>query len=534
MSFFDRFRNKTPDLESQKLRIQLQRSELENRKLSLINRMVDNISAKMSAFRSFPDELYNSGIKQGKNAGILLHSNDMARRHSRIAHNISPVAQAITTSVNTLVVGKGLDLEAQPIWRLIPAFGILKDEGSLKQRSEWMKTAESKYMLWAKRKTVSYDEIMNRHQQEQEIFKRLLIDGEYFEVYRYSANTKRNPMTIQLIRAEDVQTPSGSHIIQGNTEEFGIEYNAKGVAVAYHIMDHLKNHTLRVLKKGPRSGRIFVNHVKLGSNRRGVGIIAPMVTELMKLGDYEVLELQAAIVNALYAVWVETPEGEDPVKTVNAGIGDDTQSATTVSAESWIKDQKEINYTEGGLVVDALPGGYKIQSHDTKRPNVNFGEFQSQVKQNLHASVGMPISVIDKVLKNNYSASRGEFILAWFEVTKYRANQSTTNDLVYRMWLWGEIQNEKILAPGFFDDEEVQDAWVNAKWVGNQRPDIDPLRSVKANVTEQEMAYKTGKQITTERGGGDYDENLERVKEELKKVAENKDPFQIAQTNLTE
>ncbi len=533
MGLFNRSKNKTPDIESQKLRIQLQRSEAENRKLSLINRMAENVATRMSAFRSFPDELYTSGIKSGPAAGILLHSNDLARRHSRIAFGISPVAQSLVTTINTLVIGKGLDLEAQPIWRLIPAFANIM-QVSIEERAEWMRMVESKYTLWAKRKTVSYDEMMSRHQQEQEIFKRLLIDGEYFEVYRYSSNTKRNPMTIQLIRAEDVQTPSGSRVTPGNTEEFGIEYNTKGVAVAFHIYDHLKNHTIRVLKKGPRSGRIFVNHVKLGSNRRGVGIIAPMVTELMKLGDYEVLELQAAIVNALYAVWVETPEGEDGVPTINAGIDDEAQTATTISAETWLKERKEINYNEGGLQLDALPGGYKINSHDTKRPNVNFGNFMDQVKKNLSSSINMPISVIDKQFKNNYSASRGELILAWYEVDKYRFNQGMTNDLVYRMWLWGEIQNDKMLAPGFFDDEEVQDAWVNAKWVGNQRPDIDPLRSVKANVTEQEMAYKTGKQITTERGGGDYDENIERVKDELKKVAENKASFQVAETNLAD
>ena len=533
MGLFNIFRRQKIDNQSQALRVQLSRSEAENRKLSLINRMTENVATRMSAFRSFPDELYNSGIKQGPNAGILLHSNDMARRHSRTAHNISPVAQSITTTINTLVVGKGLDLEAQPIWRLIPAFENQMEISAFK-RSEWMKTVESKYMLWAKSKTASYDESMNRNQQEQEIFKRLLIDGEYFEIYRYSSNTKRNPMTIQLIRAEDVRTPSGSHFAQGNTEEFGIEYNTKGVAVAFHIYDHLKNQTVRVLKKGPRSGRIFVNHVKLGSNRRGVGIIAPMVTELMKLGDYEVLELQAAIVNALYAVWVETPEGEDGVPTINKGIGDESISPTTVTAESWLQDRKEMNYTQGGLQVDSLPGGYKIQSHDTKRPNVNFGDFSDQVKQNLHASVGMPISVIDKVLKNNYSASRGEFILAWFEVTKYRSNQSITNDLVYRMWLWGEIQNGKIEAPGFFDDLDIQDAWVNAKWIGNQRPDIDPLRSVKANIMEADRAFKTHKQITVERGGGDWDENIERTKDELKQVAENKALFQVPETNPVE
>ncbi len=100
-----------------------------------------------------------------------------------------------------------------------------------------------------------------------------------------------------------------------------------------------------------------------------------------------------------------------------------------------------------------------------------------------------------------------------------------TNDLVYRMWLWGEIQQGKIQSPGFFEDEEIQYAWSNAKWIGNQRPDIDPLRSVKAHISEQNRGFKTGKQITAERGGGDYDENLVRVAGELEKVAEMQIPF---------
>ena len=519
MAFWNRKEKK--NIQALQLQNQLMRSEQENTKLKIINKMTENVSAQMRSFRSFPEEMYSTGIKQGPNAGLMFNNNATARRNSRIALNISPVAGSITNTIGTLTVGHGLDLEAQPIWRLIP--GAPVDDA----RSEWSKTTEAKYGIWAKKKSISYDEQMNRFQQEQVIFDRLLIDGEYFELYRYSANTKNNPMTIQLIRAEDVRNPSGSKVVDGNTEEDGIEYDVKSRAIAYHIYDYVKQQTVRVLKKGTRSGRVFVNHVKLGQNRRGQGIIAPMITELIKLGDYEVLELQAAVVNALYAVWVQTPVGEDGDVTLNQGqgIGDTNQTVSQVSTEAWLADRKEKSYNEGGLIIDALPGGYEVQSHDTKRPNVNFGNFMDQVKKNLTAQVGMPISMVDKVLDGSYSSSRGEFILGWFTILKYRFNQSMTNDLVYRMWIWGEIQQGKTTAPGFFTDEEIQHAWSNAKWIGNQRPDIDPLRSVKAHVSEQNRGYKTGKQIAAERGGGDYDENLDRVKGELEKVAEMQVPF---------
>lgn len=490
--------------------------------LKIMGKAVENINSFMKS-HNLADEFYSTGIKQGKYAGLMPgNDNTISRRNSRIVHEGSPIAQSLTGTISTLTVGYGLKPEAQPFYDLIPEVQSWSDE----DKKKWQNSTEQRYYLWAKRKRVSHENNKNRFEQEQEVFKKLLIDGEYFELYRYSLATKKNPMTIQIIRPEDVRTPSGSVVAKGNTEENGIEYDASGAAVAYHIYDHNYQKTVRVLREGPRSGRVFVNHVKLGDNRRGVGILASIVTELMKLGDYEVLELQAAVVNALYAVWVETPEGDDGMPTLSGGIGSGgDQSTSEISSEDWLNDRKSLDYTEGGLVVDTLPGGYKINSHDTKRPNVNFGTFMDQVKKNLSSSRGIPISVLDKQFSNNYSASRGELILAWYEIEKYRFNHSMTCELVYRMWLWGEVLRGVIAAPGFTIDEDIRDAWSNAKWNGNQRPDIDPLKSVKAHMNEQNRGYRTGKQITAERGGGDYDENLRVCRQELETVAEMQVPF---------
>lgn len=513
------------------LMIQEKNLRIREQSVKIMTKAVDGIKTQMQSFRSMPPDLYTTGIKQGTNAGLMTTSNSTARRLSRIAVNESPVAQSLVNTINTLTIGSGLELESQPIWAIIPGAKNWSDE----QKTLWMKISEYRYGLWAKRKSISYDEQMNRYEQEQFIFDRLLIDGEYFEIYRYSSNSKRNPMTIQLIMAEDVRTPSGSVVASGNNEEYGIEYDSRGAPVAYHVYNYATQKTVRVIKKGARSGRVFVNHVKLGGKRRGVGIIANMISELTKLGDYEVLELQAAVVNALYAVWVKTPDGEDGMPTLTGGLGSTAnQSATGISVEDWQRDRKNLNYSEGGLIVDALPGGYEMQSHDTKRPNVNFGTFSDQVIKNLAASRNISFSTLQKQFQNSYSASRGELILTWYEIDKYRFNQSLTNDLVYKMWMWGEITNGSIEAPGFTDSEDVMDAWVNAKWIGNQRPDIDPLRSVKANIEEQNRAYKTGKQITAERSGGDYDENLIRVKKELEQVAEMQLPFQTVDVNLND
>ena len=517
MGIFDGFRrNKTAKIDYEALH--KSRIEAHNKAMETIQKTADNISASMQSFQTFPPEFYTTGKKQGPYAGLMVSSNSTARTRSRQAVNISPVAQSMVSTLNTFTIGYGLELEAQPAYRLLQGASNWTDE----QKREWSIKTELRYKLWAKKKDVSYQEDMNRYEQEQEIFRRLLVDGEYFEVYRYTNTSKKNPFTIQLINAEDIRTPVGSVVAEGNSECDGIEYNMKGQAVAYHIYNHAQNKTVRVLRKGLRSGRVFVNHVKLGSNRRGVGIIAPMISELMKLGDYQVLELQAAIVNALYAVWVETPLDDAGIPTLTDGIGSNAAQKTSQAdtTSEWFRERENLNYSEGGLIIDALPGGYKVNSHDTKRPNVNFGTFQDQVKKNLSASLNLPVSVIDKTFKNNYSSSRAELILAWYEIEKFRFNQSATNDLVYKMWLWGEVAGGRIEAPGFLESEENRDAWSVAKWIGNQRPDIDPLKSVNAHILEQNRGFNSGKKITAERGGGDYEENLVRTKAELQQVAE--------------
>jgi len=525
MGLFD----KKPKVDIEKVNLQIQNHKLQQeiQKTKFMNGIMESFKTTMQSFKSFPDEFYTTGIKQGKYAGLGSASNRTARELSRKAINISPVAEATVNTISTLSVGTGLKLESQPVWNLIPQISKWTDE----QKNEWMKKSEARYRLWCKRKSTSYDESMNRYQMEQQEFYDLCIDGEYFHVYRYSTNSKLNPMTIQLVRPEDVRTPTGSTVAENNWQEDGIEYNDKGQAVAYHIYDYKTQKTVRVLKKGTRSGRTFVNHVKLGKNRRGTGIIANMIAELVKLGDYEMLELQAAVVNALYAVWVSTPEDGDPLPVLSGGIGSQAKaSAEQLTVEDWQNNRKNINYSEGGLQLDMLPPGHKVESFDTKRPNVNFGAFMDQMKKNLYSSKNMPLSVMDKQFQNNYSASRGELILAWYEIEKYRFNQSFTDDTIYTMWLWGEIINNKIIAPGFLEDEEIREAWAGAKWIGNQRPDIDPLKSVKAHILEQDRAYKTGVQIAKERDGGDYEENLVRCKDELIKVAEIQKP--LANNNM--
>ncbi len=487
-----------------------------------ISQAITNLNTKMQSSRSMSDELYDTPYKSGPFAGASYSTNAHLRRLSRIAQWQSNPAQELNRRFSDLVVGHGLRLEASPVWRITDPNNSIPATS----RSEWSKNTEARYNLWCKSKEIDEHKQFNAYQMEQQNYDDLLKDGEYFEIYRYRQTTRGNPLSIQRVNADDIRTPNGSVVSGDNTEYDGIEYNSKDQPVAYHVYNYDTYKTIRVPRIGTRSGRVFVNHVKLGDKRRGIPLLADSIQQLTKLGDWSALELQAAIVNALFAVWVSPPEDEDGQSTIGGGVSrKNDPTSTNITDEFW-QENDNISYDKGGVVLDKLPAGHKVESFDTKRPNLNFGVFYDQIKQDLAGSKGMSLSVMNLKMEGSYSSARGELLLVWNTIMKMRSNQAWSgNGIRYKMWLWGEVVRGTVPALSWNESDEMRDAWSSADWVGSQRPDIDPLRSVKAAVEDHNRGYKTGQMIAAERGGGDYDENLTKVGEELSRVAENIKPF---------
>lgn len=463
------------------------------------------------------EELYSTG-QAGYGSQIWQGNASEARRKSRIAHFESPPAQAMIGRFVDLVYGPKLELQAAPVWSVIPDAPTTGKNPDIESRQAIIKQIESRWRLWSKNVKSDYILEKNHHQQSRQNFEKLLIDGEYFCLLRYSQTRKRNPLTIQYIKPENIQKVNSS-VTGNNTEENGIEYNSKGQAVAYHIVNILANGTrtsTRVPKFGIKSGRQFVIHNKLGSERRGVGILAGIITELTKLADFQALEIQAAVINALFAVVIETDLGGENKGLLNksgiSGINADAGEATRTNYSDFEQKLNSTQFQRGGNIVEGLGEGQKMKSFDTKRPTANFADFMKATLRNIFSAKGMSYDVAMFDPESSYSAIRTNLLILWNRVMTLRYDHSCDyEDVIYRAWMWGEVDNGKIKINNW-QDEEIQDAWINATWTGPTRPDIDPLRSFKAHEGEVDEGFKTNSQVTAERGGGDWDENIERLK----------------------
>jgi lambda family phage portal protein len=417
-----------------------------------------------------------------------------------------------------------------PQWILIrdPKYSAKTD--FLKARKTWMSDTEARFRNWAKGKNVDYLWERNFYQLVRKAFFYLLRDGEYFVLCRYMPTRSSNPLQIQIIPPENIA--GGAPIRADSVVLNGIEYDSGGRAIAYFVRDDRTFLTKRIPKYGPKSGKTFMLHTYLRDNenqRRGIPILARNMTELTKLADYEQLELQAALINALFAVWVEPPADSNGRPTIPKGIMRKNNEATETSIVSdWKAKVEELGFNQGGIIVDQLPAGHKLTSFDTKRPSAGFGTFCSEVRRNISAANNIPLSIIDLQFNNSYSGARGELLIFWNTVETLRYDHS--NDLcneLYMMWLYGEIDAGRISAPGW-EIVSVREAWSNALWIGSTRPDIDPLKSVQAHIKEHDRGYKTGQEIAAERGGGDYDDNLEVIRQEFEILAQIQGPYNQA------
>lgn len=84
----------------------------------------------------------------------------------------------------------------------------------------------------------------------------------------------------------------------------------------------------------------------------------------------------------------------------------------------------------------------------------------------------------------------------------------------YEMWLCEAVALGRVKAPGFFSAPLIREAWSGANWIGPVQGSLDPLKETKAAILQIQHALKTHEQVTMEGSGGNWHDNVARIKEE--------------------
>lgn len=241
----------------------------------------------------------------------------------------------------------------------------------------------------------------------------------------------------------------------------------------------------------------------------------------------------AAETNAKFAAWVEQDKessGVNPIKAIpsvarmleNQGISSSTENQEDTGGVQRFKNS--LKQIASGLFIH-MPKGQKLNSFDTKRPNVNYTAFvDGSMKYNC-ASVGVPFEVALMQFSNNFSASRAA--LKMFEVILQNNRQFTIIDNfyqpVYEQHFELECLKGNIQAPKYLelknDEGYLDNAYTKARFVGVKIPHIDEVKEVNAVLSKLKGGLTTFEQALADLGiTSDFDSIIERRKIEEEKI----------------
>lgn len=401
---------------------------------------------------------------------------DLRARTRDLSRNSMLGAGAIK-SVVSHAIGTGLSYQS----RIDADFLGLDDDAA----AAWQDDTERRYRLFYESPNCDVTRTQNGYGLQATALTSMLESGDLLALMvNVSRPNWPYAMAIQLVEADRVCNPGFKQ--DSDTTVAGIDFDSSGAPLGYHIskyhpgsMAHRAKQTWqRVPAFGAQSGRRNVLHPfprTRPGQVRGVPFLAPVIEALKQLSRYTEAELQAAVINGVFAVFMKM----DP--NAFADLFDEKEQDAYLSHAADYNGR--LNYAgvdDGGKVVNLMPGEEPMPV-TPGRPNPAFEPFFKAIAAQIGAALEIPYEVLIKHFSSSYSASRGAMLDAWRFFFKMRDFMATEFcQPVFEQWLDEEVAAGRISAPGYFADPLVRKAWCGAEWVGDGPGSIDPLKEVNA------------------------------------------------------
>lgn len=434
---------------------------------------------------------------------LVSRSRDLSRNHG--------VAAGAMQTLTDNVVGTGLRLSATPDYR---ALG--KDK---KWADEWSRGVESLWRAWAESTDCDAAKSLTFAGMTCLVFRSSIVNGEALALPLWLENRgAKFATTIQLVEADRLCNPNGMQ--DSKYRRAGIEIDAYGAPRAYHIR---KSHPgdaylgfgvdISDWERIPFAtsfGRRRVLHIH-DKERTGQHRGKPLLTSIMPmfkmLDHYERSELQAAVVNAMIAAFIETPLDGESIGEMFGGSVDDYLAA---------RNEWDIRL-QGGSIIPIFPGD-KVAPFTPSRPNSGYGQFVENVLRHIGAGLNIPFELLMKDFsKTNYSSARAALLEAWRYFSAQRQWLATYwARPVYELWLEEAINKGLIEAPDFYENKA---AWTRCKWIGPGRGWVDPVKEAKAAHLRMQIGLSTLEDECASQGL-DWEEVLEQLAREKAKITE--------------
>ena len=427
-------------------------------------------------------------------------------------------ASGAVTSLLDSAIGPDLRLVAKPDWQQLRLFDKAFDATWAK---EFGLAAQAIWRRWALDPGKWCD--LSRQMTAPELFyvafRHLLVDGEALAALpwrpdRLGYGQAQFATVLQGIDPDRLSNPQ--QIFDLRFMRGGVQIDQDGAPVAYHIRrahqgDWFNAPEQWIWDRIPSEsfGRPNIVHCfeadRFAQHRAAGGIFTPIVSRMKMLAQYDKVELQAAVINAIFAAFIESPY--DPNDVEAALHGDEGVSERNRELRAY-QDERLAFHRDRRLklndaVIPKLFPGEKLATINAARPSSNFEAFEGAVLRNFAAATGASYEQVSKDWsKSNYSSARGALLEAW-KTTGRRRNHFTRCfcSPVYGAVLEEAMENNELPLPANAPEfVAARGAYMMCNWMGPGRGWVDPVKEAQAAVLRMDGGITTLRHECAEQG----------------------------------
>lgn len=456
------------------------------------------------------------------NSDYLRGRNTMVARQRDLVRNSGWASGAVSRKLDN-IIGASFRLVSRPDYRQIGQTPEWAHEFALEAQAGWRKFAED---------PDNYVDA-TRHDNVNGLFglafRCSFVDGEAFAaaIWRDDKPSWKYKTAIQLIDADRISNPAGQ--ADSATLRSGIETDKYGAAMAYHVrkghpadwQTAMNAYTWERIERETPWGRRQMLHVferERPDQLRGISPLAPIVERLKMVDKYDKVELQAAVMNAIFAAFIESPFDHD--------LLDGALSVEDPKLSAYQKQRSEYHSKRGitlnGVAIPKLFPGEKLGIQTAARPAAQFGEFEKACLRNIASGVGLSYEQLSQDWSStNYSSARAALLEVWRGMARTRtrfAEQFATP--IFILWMEEAISRGDLKLPaGAPDFYEGKGAYTRCRWIGPARGWVDPVKEGQAAQIRMDSLLSTLEDESAEQGK-DYEETLDQIARENKMLAE--------------
>jgi lambda family phage portal protein len=441
------------------------------------------------------------------NRSVGLAGSSLREQARHLDENHDLATGVLSTLVNNTVGPNGISIEPQP----------KNKDGQISV--EFAQALASLHKDWSMHPEVTGEH--DRAAMERLMARSWFRDGEYFvqhlsgRIPTLDHGTKV-PYSVELLEADMVPLSFADNLLPGLANGLGkirngVEKNAWGKPIAYHVYFEHPGSAESFDTRTKRIGALNITHGKLTTRirqTRGVSALAPVMTRLNDLKDYEESERVAARVSAAAAFAIT--KGSKDMYTAEDNVGED----------AYDDDERSFDIAPG-IVFDNLEVGEEVSDISSSRPSALLQPFRDSMLRAVAAGTNAGASSISRNYDGSYSAQRQELVEQFGNYSTLTAQM--VGQYARPAWIrfvTAAIAARLIVVPASIDPESMYDA----EFRGPTMPWIDPVKEANANLVLVQAGFKSQSQVIRERGGSPQD-TMAEIKRERDAATKNELTF---------